>query len=73
MSPAACPLPRWPQVASLLGQRGWRAHHLARMLDARPSQVFAYLHGQQEMPRHLRRRLERLLGLNPGSLDRPPR
>lgn len=69
MSPAACPLPRWPRLTALLSQRGWRAHHLAKMLDVRPSQVFAYLHGQAEMPGHLRRRLERLLGLTPGSLD----
>jgi hypothetical protein len=38
------------------------------MLDTRPSQLFAYLHGRQEMPRHQLRRAERLLGITPGSL-----
>lgn len=68
MTPSACPLPRWPQVLAILNQRGWRVHHLARMLDTRPSQLFAYLHGRQEMPRHQLRRAERLLGITPGSL-----
>ena len=68
MTPAACPLPRWPHLIHLLAQRGWRVHHLASMLGARPSQVFAYLYGRQDMPRHLRRRAERLLELTPGSL-----
>ncbi|MFH1034552.1 MAG: hypothetical protein V1806_08605 [Pseudomonadota bacterium] len=68
MTPAACPLPRWPQISALLERRGWRVHHLARMLDTRPSQLFAYLYGRQEMPRHLRRRAERLLDLTPGGL-----
>jgi ribosome-binding protein aMBF1 (putative translation factor) len=67
-SPRACPLPRWPAVARELAARGWQAHHLARLLDQRPSQVHSWLYGQEEMPHHLRRRLELVLGLTPGSL-----
>ena len=65
MSPASCPLARWPQVQALLRRRGWRAHHLASMLNIGPGRMFAYLYGRQEMPRHLRRQLERLLELAP--------
>lgn len=68
MSPAACPLPRWPRLAALMQERGWRVHHLARLLGLRPSQMHAYLYGQEQMPRHRRQEAERLLGLEPGSL-----
>jgi hypothetical protein len=65
--PRACPLPRWPQVARALADRGWLVHHLARLLGQRPSELYAWLYGREEMPHHLRRRLEQILSLEPGS------
>ncbi len=65
----ACPLPRWPALAGALAVRGWRVHHLARRLEVPPSRLFAMLYGQEPMPPELRRRAERLLHLEPGSLD----
>jgi ribosome-binding protein aMBF1 (putative translation factor) len=55
-------------LAADLASRGWKVHHLARMLDERPSVVWAWFYGRAEMPHHLRRQAERLLGLAPGSL-----
>jgi hypothetical protein len=64
----ACPLPRWPLLAAILADRGWKVHHLARLLDERPSVVWAWFYGQAEMPHHTRRQVERLLDLAPGGL-----
>lgn len=64
----ACPLPRWPLLAATLAARGWKVHHLARMLDERPSVVWAWFYNRADMPHHARRQAERLLGLAPGSL-----
>ncbi len=69
MSERACPLPRWPRLARRLHTLGWPLHRLARELGLRPSQVFAFHYGRTEMPAELRRRVERLVGLEPGSLD----
>lgn len=66
-APSACPLPRWPRLIAELARRGWKIHHLARLLDEKPSVVWAWLYGRQPMPHHLRRRVERLLDL-PGIL-----
>ena len=66
--PRACPLPRWPVLAAALQARGWRVHHLARELGVAPSRLFAMLYRDQPMPEDLRRRTERLLGLEPGIL-----
>ncbi len=44
-------------------RRGWKVHHLARLLGEKPSQVWFWLYGCQTMPHHLRRRVERLLEL----------
>lgn len=65
----ACPLPRWPQVTAKMAVQGWKVYHLARALNERPSDVWAWLYGRHEMPHHLRRRVERLLGLAGGSLS----
>jgi hypothetical protein len=60
---------RWPQVRSALRARGWRVHHLAGALDQRPATVHAWLFGRAPMPEPARRRAERVLGLDEGSLD----
>ena len=66
--PRACPLPRWPLLASALKARRWRVHHLARGLDITPSRLFAMLYRDEPMPPDLRRRVEQLLDLESGIL-----
>lgn len=67
-SARACPLPRWPLLAATLADRGWKVHHLARLLDERPSVVWAWFYNRADMPHHTRRQVERLLGLPAGGL-----
>jgi hypothetical protein len=64
-----CPLPRWPLLASALADRGWKVHHLTRLLGERPSVIWAWFYGRAEMPHHAQRQTERLLGLAPGGLN----